>query len=980
MLQDREGNLWFATYLTGVSRYDGRTFTTFTTKNGLPANSVWSMLQDSAGYIWFGTYGGVSRYDGKRFTTFTANDGLASDAVLSILEDRPGNLWFGTGSGVSRYDGETFTNSTTANGLADNLVQSIFEDSAGYLWFGTGGGVSMYDGQGFTTFTMKDGLADNYVHTIAEDAEGNLWFATGVGFWGTATPGTGGVSRYDGERFTTFTDADGLGNNKVLSILAGSNGNLWFATGAGVSRYDGEGFTTLTTDHGLAHNSVHVIVEDTTGRLWFGSYGGVSQYDPTTFTTFTTADGLAHNSVLCSLEDTSGALWFGTWGGGICKYDGESFTTFTTDDGLAQNSVWSIAQDRDGRLWFATQVGTVSRYDGEIFTHFTTADGFAGSWVYSIMEDRDGHLWFSGGAGVCRYDGQTFTTFNALDGLVSSNARSAAEDRDGNLWFGGVGGVCKYDGDSFTTFTASDGLAQDFVWSILADADNLWFGTNGGVSRYTNQTGFTTVTSDEGLGQDTLRSLYVDNGGHLWFGNLGGVVNRYDGKVFQTLTRHDGMAGGAVYSILQDKRGHFWFGAFNGVTRYVPPEPVPPPVFIDAVVADRRYERETHVTIARSVGLVTFEFHGKSFTTRRGAMVYRYRLVGHEQDWKNTHAEHVEYTDLKRGSYTFEVVAVDRDLVYSERPATVGLKVVAPWYLNGWILFPSVGVILLLLVHSTMATIRYFQSQAKIRQQNAQIAALNEQLQDENLRMGAELQVTEQIQRLILPSKAELEAVGSLDIAGYMEPADEVGGDYYDVLQHAGHLKIAIGDVTGHGVEAGMVMLMTQTAVRTLLESGESDHVRFLDSLNRVVHGNVQRMETDKSLTLCLLDYNDGAIQLSGQHDDPILVRADGQVELVDTMELGFPIGLDDDITDFISQATIQLSPSDGVVLYTDGITEAENEKGEQYGLDRLCEVVSQEWGKSAEGVKDAVVANVKKFIGEQEIYDDITLVVLKQK
>ena len=134
------------------------------------------------------------------------------------------------------------------------------------------------------------------------------------------------------------------------------------------------------------------------------------------------------------------------------------------------------------------------------------------------------------------------------------------------------------------------------------------------------------------------------------------------------------------------------------------------------------------------------------------------------------------------------------------------------------------------------------------------------------------------------------------------------------------------------------------------------------------------------SLTLCLLDYADGQIQLSGQHDDPIVVRADGQVELVDTMDLGFPIGLDDDIAGFIGQTTIQLASGDGVVLYTDGITEAENESREQYGLERLCEAVSQHWGQSAEGILDAVVADVSGFIGEMEIYDDITLVVLKQK
>ncbi len=269
---------------------------------------------------------------------------------------------------------------------------------------------------------------------------------------------------------------------------------------------------------------------------------------------------------------------------------------------------------------------------------------------------------------------------------------------------------------------------------------------------------------------------------------------------------------------------------------------------------------------------------------------------------------------------------------------------------------------------------------AELATANDEIQALYEQLKVENLRMGAELEITRQLQKLILPTPEELAAVSGLDIAGYMEPADEVGGDYYDVLADNGHVKIGIGDVTGHGLESGMVMLMTQMAVRTLLNSGESDPVRFLDILNRTLYANVQRMGTDKNLTLSLIDYADGEVKLSGQHEEMIVMRRSGELELVDTVDLGFPIGLDDDIADFISQTTIPLEPGDGVVLYTDGITEAENIDGEQYGLDRLCDAVREHWPQPAECIKEAVVADVREHIGEQEVYDDITLVVVKQQ
>jgi sigma-B regulation protein RsbU (phosphoserine phosphatase) len=269
---------------------------------------------------------------------------------------------------------------------------------------------------------------------------------------------------------------------------------------------------------------------------------------------------------------------------------------------------------------------------------------------------------------------------------------------------------------------------------------------------------------------------------------------------------------------------------------------------------------------------------------------------------------------------------------------------------------------------------------AELASANGEIRTLNEQLKAENLRMGAELAVTRQLQQMILPASEELVAIDGLDIAGYMEPANEVGGDYYDVLAANGQVKIGIGDVTGHGLESGMVMLMTQMAVRTLLISGETDPVRFLDILNRTLFANVQRMGTDKNLTLSLIDYTAGEVRLSGQHEEMIVVRQGGEIELVDTIDLGFPIGLEDEIADFISHKTVHLEAGDGVVLYTDGITEAENAAGEQYGLERLCEVVRQHWGQSADGIKAAVIRDVQQHIDGHEVYDDITLVVAKQK
>ena len=263
---------------------------------------------------------------------------------------------------------------------------------------------------------------------------------------------------------------------------------------------------------------------------------------------------------------------------------------------------------------------------------------------------------------------------------------------------------------------------------------------------------------------------------------------------------------------------------------------------------------------------------------------------------------------------------------------------------------------------------------------NLEITVLNDRLKSENMRMSSELDVTRKIQQMLLPKDRELKEVIGLDIAGFMESADEVGGDYYDVLQQDGRVKIGIGDVTGHGLESGVLMIMVQTAVRTLLAYDEPDPVRFLGAINRAIYDNVQRMKSDKNASLALLDYQEGMLKLSGQHEEMIVVRCNGSVERFDTIDLGFPIGLDVDITEFVAEKLVQLYTGDVVVLYTDGITEAENMKKMLYGLERLIEVVTINWQRTAGEIRHAVIDDVRSHIGEQKVFDDITLLILKQK
>jgi phosphoserine phosphatase RsbU/P len=261
-----------------------------------------------------------------------------------------------------------------------------------------------------------------------------------------------------------------------------------------------------------------------------------------------------------------------------------------------------------------------------------------------------------------------------------------------------------------------------------------------------------------------------------------------------------------------------------------------------------------------------------------------------------------------------------------------------------------------------------------------EIQRLYEKLKDENLRMGAELDVARRIQMMVLPAASELEGIPDLEIASHVEPADEVGGDYFDVLHTRQGAKIGIGDVTGHGIESGVLMLMVQSVARALHERGVDDPAGFLEVLNRAIYKNVERTNSGKHLSLAFIDYENGKVTVSGQHEEVILIQRDGSVSRIDTMDLGFPIGLEENIGDYVSSITINFGAGDMLVLFTDGITEAESEAGKLYSIEQLIESAVKVHAGSAADAATAIIADLKAHIGTQKVHDDITLVVVKHR
>jgi ligand-binding sensor domain-containing protein len=308
------------------------------------ADNVHCILQDKEGDIWFATTrDGVYRYDGKTFINYTTKDGLNSNCVFSMLQDKAGNIWFGTNNGLSRFDGKTFsyipisvnkTNPIVKNTINNIGVNTILQDKKGTFWLATESGVICYDGKEFSNFIDNPSIINpskfnpKTVTNIIEDKKGNIWFTTRQE----------GIYRFDSSEIVNF-QPDGLA--WFFNIFEDNNGNIWVGNrnGDGVYQFNGKTFTNQWQNLGLNRYVIYSMIQDKAGNIWFGTEadetskretnGGIWCYDGTTLKNFKIKDGLDNNSIFSVFEDKIGNIWIGGRNTSLSKYDGKTFINFS---------------------------------------------------------------------------------------------------------------------------------------------------------------------------------------------------------------------------------------------------------------------------------------------------------------------------------------------------------------------------------------------------------------------------------------------------------------------------------------------------------------------------------------------------------------------------------------------------------------------------------------------------------------------------
>ncbi|HTF18505.1 MAG TPA: two-component regulator propeller domain-containing protein [Chryseolinea sp.] len=598
-------------------------------RDGLSHSNTICMLQDSRGFMWFGTRDGLNKYDGYSFVVYK-NDAidehsLSSNMILDIKEDAQGALWVATwGGGLSQFNRETETfthykhDPNNSNSISSDLVNSIIIDHSGILWLGTdGGGLDSYDAgkKVFTHYkfdtTDPTSLSQDLVKDVFEDSQSNLWIATN----------SNGLNRFDRttKTFTRFLhdpkDEHTIGSNAIMHIFEGRDKRLWIGTrGGGLNLYDAASgtfkrFKANATTNSVANDVIIALEEDDFGNLWIGTENaGLSILDKATLTFHNyqqdDADdaSLSNNSVWGIYKDTRGDMWVSTFSGDINFWSSErnKFAHYrhkSTKNSLSNNKILCIYEDSSDNLWIGTDGGGVNLYDPKAagFTHFTheenNLNSLCGNHVLSIMEDTAGNLWmgtWDDGITVINRRTNTFRHYkhDPLDpnSLTSNNVWVIFQDSKENIWIGTYfGGLNLYDPekDSFTHFAYTDqdevASSNNKINSIYEDArGGLWIGTDGGgLSLIDPQRKsfrqFTYTKGINSISNNSIGNILQDRAGNMWIGTASGL-NHFDvrSEIFTVYRVGDGLPNDAIFGILEDDHQNLWISTNKGISKFDP--------------------------------------------------------------------------------------------------------------------------------------------------------------------------------------------------------------------------------------------------------------------------------------------------------------------------------------------------------------------------------------------------------------------------
>ncbi|MBU1101777.1 MAG: hypothetical protein KKA84_15375 [Bacteroidetes bacterium] len=559
-----------------------------------------------------------------KFEHITTDMGLSHGIVYGVLQDSRGFMWFGTqDGGLNRYDGYSFVvfehDPTNPKSLSNNNPGVIYEDKSGALWVGTwGGGVNQYfrDTGEFVHFKNipgnKNSLSSNRVQSLFEDRHETLWV-------GTFDVGLNSIdkSRKIIRHFKhDASNPNSISHNRIWAMLEDSLDNLWVGTTNGLDKFNPSREKVLSYKHNpndpesISDSQARCLLIDKAGYLWVGTGEGLNKLQDDKFSCYLPyADEPedTRNNINTLFQDEMGRIWVGTEGGGLCVFNEQtkSFRIFLNDpanpESLTHNDVRFISQDKSGILWITTRGGGVDKLNlnPKKFKHYNHQSfhksSLSNNHVRTIYKDKTNIIWIGTDTGLDRFDRRTgrFSDYSSkIFGKTNSfynSVNAITENSHERMWIGtheGLFGFNNKPGEfkRFVHYEFSENdrasLSNNLVWTLFVDhTDALWIGTYKGLSKLTTDNKFINYYSDKNnvntLTDNSIRTIIETSTGTLWVGTDSGL-NKFDRET-ETFKRYfydpnipNSIGNDRIYSLCETKKilnGTLWIGTQRGLTR-----------------------------------------------------------------------------------------------------------------------------------------------------------------------------------------------------------------------------------------------------------------------------------------------------------------------------------------------------------------------------------------------------------------------------
>jgi len=714
----------------------------WTSRNGLPHNSLRDIAQTPEGHLWFATWEGLVRYNGLDFTVYdrSTRPGLPDNGVGALLVDRQGGLWISDSRGNVSHraaDGH-WTTRPRATKAPQVLINDMEMDSRGHLWL-------LYEGKGIGSLG-PDGrihysapppdlpMALSFTKLVV-DAQDRVWVGTldglvvrdtdgvlkrapaawGVGeglVWPYRAP-DGVVWIVAGERIYRLHD-DRLtlehrlpGQIHMTSMLQDRHGDLWLGTeNQGLLRISRHGLERLPAGLNLPGGRVVSLREDAEGSIWVGANGGLYRLRETLFSSYTERDGLSGEYVRTVLEDDRRQLWVGSASGLDRRGpDGRFFPVPLNNRGGKAPSVLSLAQGRDGDLWVGTFGDGVFRLDreGRLLRTYDVRDGMPGGNVRAISVDRQGVVWAGTQKGVVRID-ERGVSVPRIAGMPSALVTALGHDQDGGLWIGTIEGIRVLRGDAVQVIDLSAMGGGRSVFGFQQVGDAMWVSSDRGLYRF-QQGRLSRVGLEQGMPVDTVFQLVPDRVGNVWISSNRGVLRTdmsmlnevADGRsktvTVERYNEIDGMAnsqanGSSGPAAILRHDGTVWVVTAGGLSTVDPlrlqrfRERLAPPAAIESVQVDGapiHWEGGAHNHIDGGKRLAV-SFVGLSYLMSE-RIRYRTRLDGLDNGWvERGQQRSVEFIGLPPGDYTLHVSAAHPGGAWSDSEAVWAFTIQPFWW------------------------------------------------------------------------------------------------------------------------------------------------------------------------------------------------------------------------------------------------------------------------------------------------------------